>query len=133
MQGDKHTAPLEKALLSLHDDMTLLVAAGHQALEVHLTPEMARGLALALLANMGQLEPWQGHADEELIQNLHALAFRALSLSTHFQATPTKQDRWVDPDGRAVATAVVQHALPALALIAEVLKEKKKDRNAQAH
>ncbi len=73
--------PLEKALLTLRPDLTLQLAAGDRAHDVQLDVAGAYGLAGALLATIGDLVPWAGRADADLIERIHTLGFSAVRMA----------------------------------------------------
>ncbi len=112
MQAKPDNAPLEKAVLLLRPDLTLQVSAGTQALEVHLAADMAYGLALALIANIADLAPWQSHEDAQIYSDAHDLAFSALRLAA--RASTSKS---IDKDIRALLAVSLPGAMAQLEIL----------------
>jgi hypothetical protein len=80
-------------MLFVRPDLTLQLAVGESAHDVELTPDMAYGLATALLAVIADLQPWANRPDAELIQRSHDLAFLGCRVASEtLKGTPAFSD-----------------------------------------
>ncbi|MGE0705219.1 MAG: hypothetical protein AB7P22_14915 [Vicinamibacterales bacterium] len=104
----------------MDEQLNLRVSDGKEFVELHLDAAMAYGLAGALLANISDIAPWQGHPDAQLVERLHDLAFMAARNAAQAQ-------RVAVPMNRDLARGVFQtidSAACALTLLSDIHGEK---------
>lgn len=113
------STPLEKALVTLREDLTLQVACGDHALDVQLDAGMALDLARALLANVNAQEPWTGRADANVLARANDSAFVLLGAVT----AGLKSGEVLSPEDCLAASALLERAFVASSLLEEALTE----------
>jgi hypothetical protein len=76
---------LQKALITLREDLSLQIAVAESSHDVELSPRDALGLAQALLAKSAALKPWEARPDSDAIHGALEVGILALALAHHLE------------------------------------------------